>query len=60
MLAQLREELANLDAAIFSLERLQQVGAARKRGRPPKALAALRKAQRVGGSDEIEPPPDEE
>ncbi|MEI9970767.1 MAG: hypothetical protein WDO73_01245 [Ignavibacteriota bacterium] len=37
VLAQLREELENLDAAIFSLERLQSEG--RRRGRPPKALA---------------------
>lgn len=33
VLAQLREELANLDAAILSLERLQTGG--RRRGRPP-------------------------
>ena len=39
VLAQLRDELANLDAAILSLERLQQVGAPRRRGRPPKALS---------------------
>ena len=39
VLSQLREELANLDAAILSLERLQTEG--RRRGRPPKALAAL-------------------
>ena len=35
VLAQLREELENLDAAILSLERLQQPGP--RRGRPPKA-----------------------
>ena len=40
VLAQLREELANLDAAIFSLERLQQEG--RRRGRPPKAATQFR------------------
>jgi len=34
VLAQLHEELANLDAAIVCLERLQQQ-AARRRGRPP-------------------------
>jgi len=51
VLAQLREELANLDAAIFSLERLQQEGGARKRGRPPKALSDLRKLGR-----ETDPP----
>jgi hypothetical protein len=35
VLAQLRAELQNLDAAILSLERLQHEG--RRRGRPPKA-----------------------
>ncbi len=59
VLAQLREELANLDAAILSLERLQQEG--RRRGRPPKALAQLSKAPRSirkvedDGSDEPVP-----
>jgi hypothetical protein len=48
VLAQLRDELENLDAAIFSLERLQHEGGARKRGRPPKALSELRKAARAG------------
>jgi hypothetical protein len=43
VLAQLRAELANLDAAIVSLERLQQEGP--RRGRPPKALVAARRAQ---------------
>ena len=43
VLAQLREELNNLDAAILSLERLQHEG--RRRGRPPKALANLAKAR---------------
>jgi hypothetical protein len=42
VLAQLREELENLDAAILSLERLQQEG--RPRGRPPKALSHISKA----------------
>jgi hypothetical protein len=37
VLAQLHEELANLDAAILSLERLQQ--GARHRGRPASWLA---------------------
>jgi hypothetical protein len=45
VLAQLREELENLDAAILSLERLQQQG--RPRGRPPKALSHLSKAARA-------------
>jgi hypothetical protein len=41
MLAELREELANLDSAILSLKRLQAEG--KRRGRPPKALAEARK-----------------
>jgi hypothetical protein len=51
VLAQLREELENLDAAILSLERLQHEG--RRRGRPPKALANLAKARAAhkDGSD---------
>lgn len=36
VLADLRAELANLDAAIASLERLQERG--RRRGRPPQWL----------------------
>lgn len=36
VLAQLRTELADLNAAIASLERLQQEG--KRRGRPPKVL----------------------
>jgi len=52
VLAQLRKELANLDAAIASLERLQVEG--RRRGRPPKALAAARKS---GHPAEQELPP---
>jgi hypothetical protein len=43
VLEQLRRELANLDAAILSLEQLQAKGA--RRGRPPKALAEIRKAE---------------
>jgi len=41
VLDQLRRELAHIDAAISSLERLQ--AKANRRGRPPKALAMLRK-----------------
>jgi len=41
ILAELRRELANFDAAILSLERLQAGG--RKRGRPPRWLTDLRK-----------------
>lgn len=44
VLEQLKEELANLDAAILSLERLQSEG--RRRGRPPKALVALKRSQK--------------
>ena len=45
VLAQLRAELENLDAAIVSLERLQTE--APRRGRPPKVLSTARKT----GSD---------
>jgi hypothetical protein len=38
VVAELRQELANLDAAISTLERLQQ-SAPRRRGRPTKSLA---------------------
>ena len=41
ILEQLRLELANVDAAIASLELLQQEG--RRRGRPPKVLAGLKR-----------------
>ena len=41
VLVQLRLELDHLDAAIISLERLQAREA--RRGRPPKALAELRR-----------------
>ena len=53
VLTELRAELANLDAAILSLERLKQEGPPR-RGRPPKALAEANKAARAArqGSDE--------
>jgi len=53
VLAQLREELDSLDAAILSLERLQRGG--RHRGRPPESLARMRRsgsaATRRGGSE---------
>jgi len=41
VLAQLRAELENLNAAIVSLERLQSEGP--RRGRPPKSVAAEKK-----------------
>ncbi|HLK50504.1 MAG TPA: hypothetical protein VKT49_20330 [Bryobacteraceae bacterium] len=44
ILAQLRGELANLDAAIESLQRLQRTG--NRRGRPPSWLGALKKPGR--------------
>ena len=58
VLAQLREELANLDAAILSLERLQQEG--RRRGRPPKALAALSRSARAAHKEASSDPLPEE
>jgi len=42
VLAQLHAELQNLDAAIASLERIQQGG--RRRGRPPEWLVRTRSA----------------
>ena len=50
VLQQLRQDLANIDTAIASLERLEQPG--RKRGRPPGSLSAGVEA------DENAPPPD--
>jgi hypothetical protein len=43
VLEQLRRELAHVDAAILSLERLQAKVA--RRGRPPTMLSELRKAR---------------
>jgi hypothetical protein len=48
VLAQLRAELENLDAAIVSLERLQTEG--RRRGRPPKMQAAARRTGSLAAS----------
>jgi hypothetical protein len=58
VLAQLREELENLDAAILSLERLQQEGP--RRGRPPKVLSNLSKAPRPArkSNEEDQPVPE--
>jgi hypothetical protein len=59
VLAELREELAHLDAAILSLKRLQQEG--RRRGRPPKALPNRSRPTRTGRHEDAEdPPPAEE
>jgi hypothetical protein len=41
VLVQLRSDLANLDAAIESLERLRRIE--RRRGRPPAGLAPVKK-----------------
>jgi hypothetical protein len=43
VLAELRLELQRLDAAILSIERLSEEG--RRRGRPPKLLAELRRSR---------------
>lgn len=62
VLDQLRRELAYLDEAIDSLERLQ-ANVGRRRGRPPKALTEIRTGQsslktvgtrQVSGSDPTE------
>jgi hypothetical protein len=54
VLAQLREELENLDAAILSLERLQQDSP--RRGRPPKVRSNLSKsAQAASRGDDFIP-----
>ena len=58
VLAQLRVELENLDAAILSLERLQQEG--RRRGRPPKALSEVTKASRAARKESESEEPNEE
>ena len=51
VLEELRRELEHLDAAILSLERLQEKSV--KRGRPPKLLSQLRRprstTRRSGG-----------
>jgi hypothetical protein len=63
VVAQLREELANLDAAILSLERLQHEsgGGGRRRGRPPKAPSDIRGAARSEpGEGSGEPPSGED
>jgi hypothetical protein len=48
VLAQLRAELENLEAAIVSLELLQTESP--RRGRPPKLLAAARKPGNIAAS----------
>lgn len=46
VLDQLRKELEHLDAAIVSLERLQEKGV--RRGRPPKSPSELSRPRPVG------------
>lgn len=47
VLAELRQELQRLDAAILSLERLKTEG--RRRGRPPKLLVELKQSEQGHG-----------
>ncbi len=54
VLEQLRRELDHLNAAIFSLERLQASEV--RRGRPPRALAELRRAK-AGSADSSQESP---
>jgi hypothetical protein len=54
VLAQLHAELENLDAAIASLERIQQGG--KRRGRPPEALAGLHVRKAPKQEAKQEPP----
>jgi hypothetical protein len=53
VLAQLREELENLDAAIQSLERLQQD--VPRRGRPPKTVSQMSKLSRASRKGDVAP-----
>ncbi len=53
VLQELHEELENLNAAILSLERLEESG--RRRGRPPALLAELKSAARGRGRRKGEP-----
>ena len=53
VLQELHEELEYLDAAILSLERLQETG--RRRGRPPNILADLKSAARSRPKRKEEP-----
>jgi hypothetical protein len=54
VLAQLRAELQNLDAAIVSLEGLRTEGP--RRGRPPKVLAAARKTGNIAANKIVSDP----
>ena len=58
VLAQLRAELENLDAAILSLERLQHDG--KRRGRPPKAISEAPKTSRAADASGTEDPENEQ
>lgn len=55
VLAQLRQELADLDSAILSLERLQEGG--RRRGRPPGRPANEKDTGSRAGEDPTPGPP---
>ena len=49
-LVDLRAELADLDAAILTLERLKEKGYG-KRGRPPKVLTEIRRSARLASEN---------
>jgi hypothetical protein len=53
VLVELRRELADLDAAILTLERLQVKST--RRGRPPKLLTELRRARKSAAERVVEP-----
>lgn len=55
VLEELRRELEYLDAAITSLEHLQQTGP--RRGRPPRALADLKETGKEGAAEQIDRQP---
>ena len=50
MLSELREERENIEQAIIVLERIAQ-GAGRRRGRPPKWMAAIETADAADGTE---------
>ena len=55
ILLQLHEELAHLDAAILTLERLQEGG--KRRGRPPAWLAHTQKPDRTPRKHRVQAEP---
>jgi hypothetical protein len=52
VLEQLRAELANLNAAIVSLEKLQKEGP--RRGRPPKLLTRIKRGEHLHPKDQAD------